>query len=209
MQDNNLEKLLESVKFRIKSIFNFKNLTFIGVLFKIILLVIFGLFFCVVELLGLFFSLLSNLYFVGIVLNFTVCFVCDLLASGLFYLIMLPNSISIKENAEMLSGEKLVRKVQLTESEYQDVYDAITWCNNYVDIHTENILNKYKDDLFFNSLSGINGQSLLNILIKIKNKTNDEAFILKLDFAIAILKKKIYKNKNEWGNSFIFRLQQQ
>lgn len=197
MQDNNLEKLLESLKFRFKAIFDFKNLSFICVLFKIILLSIFGLFFCVVELLGFCFSLLSNLYFVGFLLNFTVCLLCDLLASGLFYLIMLPNSICTKENAEKFSGEKLVRKVQLTESEYQDVYDAITWCNNYVDIHTENILNKYKDDLFFNSLSGINGQYLLNILIKTKNKTNDEVLILKLDFAIAILEKKIYKNKNE------------
>lgn len=94
----NFEKLFNSIKFRFRAVCSFKNLSVSACLFKGILLLIFGLPFYFVELCGVIFALLSCLPLVGVILNFTLCLFCDLLASAFFYVIILPDLISKKQN---------------------------------------------------------------------------------------------------------------
>ena len=68
---------------------------------KVIMLIIFGLPFFVFEFVGFAFSLLSLFFpILGIVLNFTICLVCDLLSGLFFYLITLPNTVGRKNGKE-------------------------------------------------------------------------------------------------------------
>ena len=91
--NENLNKLFESISFRLNSIFSFSGLSILGSLVKFILLLIFGLPFLIVEILGIFCTLCSFFPVIGIIFNLTFCLICDLLASFLFYLIMIPHKV--------------------------------------------------------------------------------------------------------------------
>ena len=189
----NFNKLLESVSFRFKSIFNFKDLTFFACFCKIVLLLIFGLPFIVIEIFGILFALCSCFPIVGIIFSFTFCLVSDLLASLFFNLIMLPNKYSIKNTTETVIQKKLVSKVKLTESEYQEVYSALSCCYGEVKDDIAKKLEHYKDKLFLNAMSGMDGLDLQNILIKIKSFTNNSMLDIELEKAIGVLEENIYK----------------
>lgn len=94
---------------------------------KALLIMIIGIPFFVVELLGVIFALCSCLPVIGVILNFTLCLMCDLLASGLFYLLMLPNLSSIKRKKMNAPASKntdnniLLKKIHLT----MDTKDAL------------------------------------------------------------------------------------
>ncbi|MBD5099933.1 MAG: hypothetical protein HDT29_01335 [Clostridiales bacterium] len=190
----NLNKLLESVSFRFKSIFSFKDMPIFASLIKTVLLLIFIVPFVVFELLGIFFALCSCIPIVGIIFNFTVCLICDLLSSLFFYLIMLPNKYSAKKTINTFIPKKVVNRIMLADDEYQDVYEVLIWCSGEVDENIENILNRYKNKLFLGYLSGQEAFQLQKILINIKTFSNDSIFISKLDKAISILEKHIYKH---------------
>lgn len=189
----NFNKLLESVTFRFKSIFIFKNLSFFACFCKIMLLIILGLPFCIIELFGILFALCSCIPIIGIVFNLTFCLICDLLASLLFYLIMLPNTNSTNTMIQNITQKKLVFRIKLTESEYQDVYDALSWCCEELDNDYESIVERYKDKLFLGTITGSDGLYLQKLFIKIKSVSKNSMLSLKLEKAINILEEHIYK----------------
>lgn len=186
-------KCLESVAFRFKSIFLFQNLSFFATLSKVILLIIFGLPFVVFELLSLILAIFTCIPVVGIILNFTVCLIFDLLSSGLFWLIMLPNKIQAEKTIQSVTQKKLVHRVKLSENEYQNVYNAITWCIGNVNENIDEVLDRYKDKLFLGTLSGFDGLHLQKILNNIMDTSNDTGLAFVLDRAISILEEHIYK----------------
>ena len=86
-----VEQLFESVKFRFESILDFSELNIFQCILKIVLIFLFGVPFVFYETLGIILSLFSLIPLVGIVLQWTVCLLCDLINSLLFYLIMIPH----------------------------------------------------------------------------------------------------------------------
>ena len=189
----NFDKLLESLTFRFKSIFSFKDMSFFACFCKIILLIILGIPFCIVEFFSVIFALCSCFPFIGIIFTFTFCLFCDLLSSLLFYLIMLPSTRSSINTIQTVTQKKLVFRIKLTEDEYQDVYDALSWCSEEVDGNTESVLERFKDKLFLNSMSGSEGLYLKNIFTRVKINTSNSVLNFKLEKAISILEKRIYK----------------
>lgn len=111
------EKLLESISFRLGSVFSFKKMSVVSAIFKIILLLVLGVPFCCIEALGIIFALCSCLPFVGVILNFTFCLACDLLASGLFYLIMLPNLIVSKKASFSCQNKTITKEKSVGENQ--------------------------------------------------------------------------------------------
>jgi len=186
---DNFKKLIESFSFRIKSIFTFNN-TFWNNILQFLLLLIFGIPFLFVEIIGFIFSVFSYLPFIGIIFNFTVCLICDILSSVLFYLIMLPN----RSKLISIENKKYKHRLNLTESDYQDINNAISLCMGEVNEEIQTVLEKYKDKLFLGTISGFEARSLQNIFVNISSILRDPFLISKLEVAIKILDKNIYVN---------------
>ena len=73
------------------------------------------------------------------------------------------------------------------------MYDALSWCSEEVDGNTESVLERFKDKLFLNSMSGSEGLYLKNIFTGVKINTSNSVLNFKLEKAINILEKRIYK----------------
>lgn len=228
----------DSILFRVKSIFSFKDLPLSTCICKIIFICLFGTAYFTFELYGLFFMLMGFIPIIGFIFSIVGCFICDTISGFLFYLIMLPhtsymdnkkqsttqttskNDVSHKtttqKDVEVEIGEKktqanktqhndvekeivvednkeFVSKLELNETEYQEVNNAIAWCFGQVDIAIENVLSKYKDDLFLGEFSGKQAFELKNIFFNVKQSVNNSTLDLKLEKAIFILEKHMYK----------------
>lgn len=115
--EGNFKKLFDSIKFRFMSVFSFKNMSAFAMFCKTLLILVLGMPFCIIEFFGVICALCTCLPAVGVIFNFTLCLIFDLLASGLFYLIMLPNlnSLSRKNLANHASFAKTEEMTEAIE----------------------------------------------------------------------------------------------
>ncbi len=93
-----LKELFEYSFLGIKLIFVFKGLSFLACLCKLLLLLIFGVPYIVVELLKILFTLLGYIPIIGFLFELIAGFVFTLLANLFFYLIMLPDTHNDRNN---------------------------------------------------------------------------------------------------------------
>ena len=87
------ENKFKSAILRFKTIFDFTCLSPWNKVFKCVLLLIFIYPYFIVQIFNVLFSLFLKFPILGFIMQFTLCFLLDLLEKALFYIIMLPHKI--------------------------------------------------------------------------------------------------------------------